>query len=357
MTQHSKQLIPPRSGRLIGGFGAALIFSIAFHFFILIPLVLLILSPQTSAHEVADDLTEVPDHQKPPPPLGGEEGSPSSLVWIGYDTYQEHLAELADVEQAAFTPSPMGTPNAQPNTVDPSTPGQEDTGEDQQTTSAVQEPVTATVKGDPDTQNDPEKAQKSEGLIQAPISEQGAQKIPMTPILGPGPLILMPLPEATNAAASETQEPTPTQEPKKPETAAPGQAETPTSKEAEPGTPADRESDATSTIKVPIDKWKLGRPLQAEGYEILTTKPQLTPLQQVSGTLGMRQFPMVEIVFLSTGRPDDVRIVQSSGNSRADEILRQSVFKWRAQGKAIEERAKDDPLIVRIQITFTRRRR
>ncbi|MDG2053823.1 MAG: hypothetical protein P8J86_03865 [Phycisphaerales bacterium] len=357
MMDQPPQLVPPKSGRLFGGFGAALIFSIAFHFFILIPVVLLILSPQTSAREVADDLTEVPDQREPPPPLGGEEGSPSSLVWIGYDTYQEHLAELAEVEQAAFTPSPMGAPNATPNTVNPSTPGEENTGEDQQTTPAIQEPVTATAQGNPDKQDNPEKAQQSEGLIKAPISEQGAQKIPMTPILGPGPLILMSLPEATNADASETQEPTPNQEPQKPETAAPGQAETPTSKEAEPGTPADRESDATSTIKVPINKWKLGRPLQAEGYEILTSKPQLTPLQQVSGTLGMRKFPVVEIVFLNTGRPDDVRVIQSSGNSRADEILRQSVFKWRAQGKAIEERAKDDPLIVRIQITFTRRRR
>ena len=357
MMDQTPQLVPPQSGRLLGGFGAAMVFSIAFHFFILIPVVLLILSPQTSAREVADDLTEVPDQQEPPPPLGGEEGSPSSLVWIGYDTYQEHLAELAEVEQAAFTPSPMGAPDAQPNTVDPSTPGQENSGEDQQNTPAIQEPVTATAQGNPDKQDNAEKAQQSQGLIKAPISEQGAQKIPMTPILGPGPLILVPLPEATNADASETQEPKPKQEPQKPETAAPGQAETPTSKEAEPGTPADRESDATSTIKVPINKWKLGRPLQAEGYEILTSKPQLTPLQQVSGTLGMRKFPVVEIVFLNTGRPDDVRVIQSSGNSRADEILRQSVFKWRAQGKAIEERVKDDPLIVRIQITFTRRRR
>ncbi len=343
--------------RLLGGLWAALVLSVAFHLFVLIPIVLLILSPPTSAREIANEIEQTPNERNPSPPLGGDEGSPSSLVWIGYDTYQEHLAELADVEQAAFTPSPAGAPNAQPMTAQPATPGQEDTGQDQQTSNVGSELATADQPAQPETEQEQDEAQQSQGLVKAPLSEFGNQVLKMAPVIGTGPLIFLPLPEATQSSDTTKEQPTPSPNQTKQETAAPGQTESPEAKEVQPGTPADRESDATSTLKVPIEKWKIGRPLQAEGYKILTTKPQLTPLQQVSGTLGMRQFPVVEIVFLTNGRPDDVRVIQSSGNKRADEILRQSVFKWRAQGKALEERAKDDPLIVRIQITFTRRRR
>lgn len=344
-------------GRLIGGLWAAVLFSIAFHLFVLIPVVLLILSPSTSAREVSDEVSQPPETPLTQPPLGGEEGSPSSLVWIGYDTYQEHLAQLADVEQAAFTPSPAGNPSAQPSLVTPSTPGQDNTGQDQRTTLPINEPMASNDQPTTDQPKEIDETQQPQGLIQAPISTNGKKTIAMAPVLGPGPMILIPLSEMTAPTASTSPQTTTSQEPTKQETAAPGSGEAPTAKQTEPGTPADRASDATSTIDVPIKDWKLGRPLQAVGYEILTTKPQLTPLQQVSGTLGMREFPIVEVVFLSIGRPDDVRIIRSSGNRRADEILRQSVFKWRAQGKELESRDKDDPLVVRIKITFTRRRR
>ncbi len=49
-----------------------------------------------------------------PEPLGIEQSDAETLTWIGYEEYQEHLARLSEVEQAAMLASPVagggGTP-------------------------------------------------------------------------------------------------------------------------------------------------------------------------------------------------------------------------------------------------------
>ena len=45
--------------------------------------------------------------------LGIETSAASTLTWIGYERYQQHLAALAEIEQAAFRTNPAG--EAQPS--------------------------------------------------------------------------------------------------------------------------------------------------------------------------------------------------------------------------------------------------
>src|SRR5690606_25572623 len=40
------------------------------------------------------------------PDLGLDALNPSSLTWVGYEQYEEHIAALAEFEQAAFTEHP-----------------------------------------------------------------------------------------------------------------------------------------------------------------------------------------------------------------------------------------------------------
>ena len=67
--------------------------------------------------------------------LGIDESTASTMTWIGFEDYQEHLAALADVEQAAFQTTPTGseaTP-ATPTETPPPTPEQQDPQDDPST--------------------------------------------------------------------------------------------------------------------------------------------------------------------------------------------------------------------------------
>ena len=41
--------------------------------------------------------------------LGIDESTASTMTWIGFEDYQEHMAALAEVEQAAFQTTPTGS--------------------------------------------------------------------------------------------------------------------------------------------------------------------------------------------------------------------------------------------------------
>ncbi|HAC08930.1 MAG TPA: hypothetical protein DCG14_04665, partial [Phycisphaerales bacterium] len=61
-------------------------------------------------HELEDEREPAPEQE----PLGIEQSEAETLTWIGYEEYQEHLARLSEVEQAAMLASPVsgggGTP-------------------------------------------------------------------------------------------------------------------------------------------------------------------------------------------------------------------------------------------------------
>jgi hypothetical protein len=104
-------------------------------------------------------------------------------------------------------------------------------------------------------------------------------------------------------------------------------------KPGEPGTPADREAVATSVIDVTPDKWQAGQPIAAEGLTIQTRRPRFTALERralISAN------PVYEIHFDHRGVPGDVYVKGTSGHQGIDEAILTSVYQWRGQGRAID---------------------
>ena len=105
--------------------------SLVIHGFLLVPR----LSEMLSSHDDGVDRTRAAsfsvekemEKRVPPPPeeeddsikLGIEDGTTkSTMTWIGYNEYQEHLAKLSQVDQAAFRDTDEGgqpMPAAQPS--------------------------------------------------------------------------------------------------------------------------------------------------------------------------------------------------------------------------------------------------
>jgi len=88
--------------------------SVIVHVTVLVPLLLMAM---TNVSAPSTERTPEPEEdvasrermpEEPEPALGIDEGTPSSVSWVGYEEYEEHLAQLAEVEQAAFTREPSG---------------------------------------------------------------------------------------------------------------------------------------------------------------------------------------------------------------------------------------------------------
>ena len=99
-----------------------------------------------------------------------------------------------------------------------------------------------------------------------------------------------------------------------------------------PSRPSDRETDASTTIRV--ETADLGQPISAQGLRIETTRPDFSG--KARATLRPRH-PLVEVTFGRDGRVTLVEIVQTSGHADdVDEPILTAVYNWRATGEAIE---------------------
>ena len=88
-----------------GRLAVSFIASIGINVLVIIPM----LASDLGAAGTTEDLGEVvtiPDFQDQPNPdevkLGIDESDASTLTWIGYEQYQEHMARLAELDQAQF---------------------------------------------------------------------------------------------------------------------------------------------------------------------------------------------------------------------------------------------------------------
>ena len=333
-----------------------LAFSIIFHLTFLLPLVVDISDEGTQDRliELASAIEPPPLEPEPQEPvLGIDESMAKTMNWIGYEEYEEHLARLSENDQAAFdmansggggapptTPSQMleaATENAPskqsqpapPSMVAPNSAGQTDPLAPK--ADALKDAPKTEKKNQPE--NDPnaegEDADRSEGKAKTETkdTEQSDEETPK--------------PEK----APEPTEPTPpAPEPK------PGPKTGPGSGEDEPGdatNPADRESDATSVIEVPRELWTRGRPLAAEGVELQTRRPVLDTLTQLNARFGN---PLVQISFARNGRPSNAMILESSGDVRLDEPILDSLYRWRAKGKKLEDLKDSETFDVKLRI-------
>ncbi len=232
--------------------------------------------------------------------LGLDVDSAATMTWIGYEEYQAHLAALADVEQAAFTldPTPAGP---------------------------TQETAAAKAAEAPQPQE-----------VVKPGETEPPKKVEPQPTKPPAKGAPKVDPKANKAQQKETT------------------STSKTDPDAREGDPSDRESDATSTIDVPLANIQIGKPLAARGLELKPARPRFTTLIQLTVAPGN---PLCEMRFRRDGVPALARIVESSGDSRVDAIIRSSLYRWRASGKPLQALSGKQTIKVQIRILLRRRPR
>ncbi|HWB18840.1 MAG TPA: hypothetical protein VG711_00950 [Phycisphaerales bacterium] len=330
--------------------------------------------------------TEAPQ-QTPPEPdpltLGIDADTPSSLTWIGYDEYQEQIAQHAPMDQAALTenpsvasaqpaPTPAPTPaEAAAESPQPPPPPVLAHADVQSPKASPDQPVDQPDSRHPDPTRNPPLTPESIDPPEspdAPVAPPSAAPLPFTdPLItidspDDAPTFALPQPEkddefnlppsASQPDAQDSEQPTdadtPTEHPAdSPNPSANPSPATPPST-PNPGDPADADSDPTSIVNVPEKNWRLGKPLAAHGLTVRPHRPQFTNLQAVTAA-GAN--PLCRIVFDRTGRvpkiaPDGLpdqympvraEILQSSGNSEIDFAIKTSLYRWRASGKALDQ--------------------
>ena len=269
-------------------------------------------------------------------PLGIDKSDASTLTWIGYEQYQEHLAALSEVEQAAQQINEPGGAPAPP--VTPPTPT-----------------ITAESSAKPPGDELDARAADAQSPIDDPTEpmslEAMLRELGIIPPAEPGPR--PPEQDSPRAESSSNPEPVVTQV--RPVPAAPAPQPTPTQSPSQPpgdnpAEKADRESDATSTIDVPPKLWKAGKPLAAHGLQIQTRRPEFTILTRLTASVCD---PVLEIRFRSDGRPSFVRIIKSACDDRVDSELVTTLYRWRATGKPLENLTGDETMNIRMQILLS----
>ncbi len=320
---------------------------------------------------------------------GIEGGSATSMNWIGYAEYEEHLARLARQEQAAFDlessgggsraataeaqPLPQGPEGQAPPTTtlaraEPAPPPvsptatQEPTPQLPAVTPAVAVATTPAVEPAQPTQPVVGPVLAVPGIVPDPTATEHAPTTdpttapavapsPETPVNPVDPALALPTP-TPDATATPTPAPVPAAATAAPEVNTPGQsrpqvppkvdapgaATNPNADKSGPvtdGAKSDKQSAATSIIDVPASVWKNGKPLAREGLNIKTRRVELTTLTQVGGNY---RNPQCDIYFDRTGKPVQVKIVESSGMAAAvDEPVVDTLYRWRASGKQIDQ--------------------
>ncbi len=299
--------------------------------------------------------------------LGIEESVASTMTWIGYEQYEEHLAQLGEVEQAAFDRE-LPTPS-QPDveSVAAAEPVQPDS-----------EAIAEAASAQPDAESpEMEAAESTPAEIEvADASSAGTPQrtIPIDPMsflaaFKDAFAVFQPTDSAQpNSSDAETD----AQQQADAENAAdqasnpakvakaaeqPPQTQSPPPSDVVPPNPvadqSDRESDPASIVEVPLQDVKLGKPLAAKGLELKPARPTFTTLQLV--TLAPCCNPLTIIEFTRDGRPLLAKIAESSGHALIDEAVRASLYKWRASGEELSTLTGDQTITVEIRIILVNR--
>lgn len=353
--------------------------SVLLHLFAVVPFFLLAVAPRQQAaaihvHYGSDEMSP-PDFDPPPdhPALGIDSPTPSSLTWIGYDEYREHLAALEEFEQAAFTQNQTG----ELGEVETETPGPdllaEQSAESAETTAEptpalvmepsspiepIESPAVETAHAEPvEMESIP-----AEAIAEAPMDVPPLVHSPLIPLLTlleaiQSAPILAESPPSEREDVQPVREPEPQPQPQPPAppmpSAQPAPAAASTARPAgEAADAADKDSPATSVIEVPQENWRLGKPLAAQGVELKPQRPQFSILQILTSSPGN---PIVEIHFNRDGVPSLVTMLRSTGSESIDTTLIASLYRWRAAGDALQQLEGEQTLMVRIHLILTRR--
>ena len=112
---------------------------------------------------------------------------------------------------------------------------------------------------------------------------------------------------------------------------------------------SDLESPATSITNVDPRLWKNGRLVAAQGIQLKPRQPQFTTLQMVS-MLPNCMPPVVSLTFDGSGKCVDVFFNRGSGDAEIDDVIRNSLFFWRAAGKRIDALKEGEKVRVTLQL-------
>ncbi|MCZ6837180.1 MAG: hypothetical protein O7G85_15505, partial [Planctomycetota bacterium] len=126
-----------------------LVCSLLLHAGLLLPMMISTTTSQAQAQDL-ESRFDPEDFKRPeveplvPPeeetPLGLDIDTPSTLTWVGYEEYEEHIAALAKMDQAAFTDDPAAPPTPQV-LADPTPPQETQETESQKTPEPTPSPA------------------------------------------------------------------------------------------------------------------------------------------------------------------------------------------------------------------------
>lgn len=372
-----------------------LVISLAAHAIVILPLLLAVMTarPEPPAFRAQLRQADAPlEASEPQQQLGIERSDASSLTWIGYDTYVEHLARRAAYEQAAFTaadqpaqasaeraapaPDPAASPAAdaiaaseaaEAPAPDASEPAPD--ARDAERSAAAGAPDDPAATGPPAPQQIPSGAAGAVPADTPAALAPSGDENPLVPVADPADPGPMP-----RGAADATE----------PDAAAPDPREiaslvarllrqvqhgrgaaavaalateaerpAPPRDDGSPGAAAsNKDSDPTSTVDVPIDEIKAGQPIAAEGLELAPQRPEFPMVVKLTASPCN---PLVVLHFKRDGRPLLCEIIETSCDSRVDTALLSSLYRWRASGAPLEQLEGDETIGVRIRIVLTRR--
>lgn len=335
----------------------ALIASLLLHVTVIVPgfigLASLTDPPRPLLASFEPDAVQAPQRQQPHEvTLGIDRSTASTVTWIGYEEYQEHLAALAEVEQAAFAEQAAATSLKQAaNQPAPATPA------------GAEHPDAAAESSTPgsDAMPPPDEAVTSlsawlDLANLAPNIERGRR-----PIVRERPMprsdavdaeaAMRALMEALAAASPRIEEDVVPADSQPAPAASPASPASP-SAEQQPSVQADKESTPSSVIDTPRDHWQMGKPLAAHGLELKPRRPQFDVLTTVTA---WPRNPLVQIRFDRAGVPKDALIVEPSGDKRVDIAIKASLYRWRAEGEPLRKLRGDETLAIQLRLLLTSR--
>lgn len=303
--------------------------------------------------------------------LGEPDSDATTITWIGYTEYEEHLARKSETEQALQTPDDTPVEPIRPDetvALAPAEPAPEKappeaTTPDETTTD---EPETALAQIDEPTEETPAPTESSsEPVIRnAPPEEPGEDPIVLAPdealiveeAVGPPDDAIEqdePAPETKDEEPSPVPVPTPETSTPADRPEPPRQAETTNETADEPAdeaapqasepsraqpvtqpaaVPADREAVATAIKHA--DEYDPGKPLASKGLRIRTVRPELS---HYTALFARYRAPVARIFFGRDGRVVDVVLLRNSGDEDVDRNTLDALFRWRAEGELLEQ--------------------
>jgi len=269
----------------------ALVLSVGLHLLIL-PVVYSKKPPMTYLPPAKATHLETLSLEKPVIELGIDKSKESTLTWIGYEEYEEQRARFAKVEQAAMK-TEVDVAQPQPPAI---------------SLSLFQQMAIPI-------------AEMASKLLEA------LRSIEITTPANELPIVL-PTVEVVEQPPTKVEEDAPFE-----------------------GNPSDRDSEATSVIKISPEQWKSGKPLAAQGIVLRPRRPSFTANQLVTNAPSDL---VAQLHINNRGKPQDVVILFSTGSPSIDRSLESSLYRWRASGDQIDAIDDGETLIITIHITFSK---